>query len=105
VHQRLRCAGHGIVDLTCPFGRRFGKVSRRGIDGALGVAAIFRRRSWRQGLSVLPFARFTEPSSTGGKWPGHDDRHEDGPSCKRSPARRNGRPADVRYLVLIRWSL
>ena len=32
---------------------------------------------------------------------GHDDQHEVGPSCKRSPARRNGRPADVRYLALI----
>ena len=34
-------------------------------------------------------------------WPGHDDRHEYGPSCKQVPAPRNGRPADVRYLVLI----
>ena len=34
-------------------------------------------------------------------WPGHDDRHEYGPSCKQLPAPRNGRPADVRYLVLI----
>ena len=69
MHQRLRCAGHGNVDLICPVGRRFGKVSRRGIDGEWGVAAMLRRRAWRQGLSALPYARFTEPSSTGGKWP------------------------------------
>ena len=32
---------------------------------------------------------------------GQDHQRKDGPSCKRSPARRNGRPADVRYLALI----
>jgi len=69
VHQRLRCAGHGNVDLICPVGRRFGKVSRRGIGGEWGVAAMLRRRAWRQGLSALPYARSTEPYSTGGKWP------------------------------------
>lgn len=54
MHQRLRCAGHGNVDLICPFGRRFGKLSRRGIGGEWGVAAVLRRRAWRQGLSALP---------------------------------------------------
>lgn len=72
MHQRLRCAGHGNVDLICPVGRRFGKVSRRGIGGEWGVAAMLRRRAWRQGLSALPYARSTEPSSTGGKWPTRD---------------------------------
>lgn len=32
---------------------------------------------------------------------GHDDQHDDCPSCKGSPVPRNGRPADARYLPLI----
>ena len=32
---------------------------------------------------------------------GHDNHHEDGPSCKRPPVPPNGSPADVRYLALI----
>lgn len=73
MHQRLRCAGHGHVDLICPAGCRFGKVSRRAIGGEWDVAAVLRRRAYRQELKALPYARFTEPSSTGGKWPVADN--------------------------------
>ncbi len=59
-------------------------------DGAAGMAPV-----------VSGIGQVTMNALNSSMRSGHDDQHEDGPSCKRSPARRNGRPPDVRYVALI----
>lgn len=72
MHQRLRCAGHGNVDLICPVGRRFGKVSRRGGRRRVGHCSDTAPKSVASGaecVSVCPLY------GTSLDW-----RHEAGPS-------------------------
>lgn len=60
---------------------------------------MFRNDRLQQWHSSNDWKRAATPDAR--LWSGHDDQHEDGPSCKRSPVPLNGRAEDVRYLALI----